>query len=808
MATQYRADLGRAPDPAAASGQALMQAAEHRAAMSRADAEIVKTIFEGAKGMANMWGEYQTSEASVGAKNLAQETLMRHEAANTKEELAVAQQQPETDASRKLISDLQTKLQIYGEAANQGRATPMEFATRAKALVREGIAKAPWAADKIRQAVSSMSGLPSPELFAEHDHIKRMFADKQASGDKMAEKFLTNDIAGMSKMLGKSETEWYAMYQNDQPMFNKYRTDYSDRMRLRANTDQLKAAFENSTTAGDIDANQLKPAIAGLINASVSEQMIQLQNDSAEKFQITINRMLKTGDTTGSAELETEANMWRTKNLEVVEQTLRSSYTMINKASAAGTISPAKVKELREFADQQASVERERWGDKNTYFAQAAILHKYNKESAAKQAQLLDLTLKNVQGFGQDVIRQYMLTPDALKQQNPNAFNLLEKAYGEVLTTGRNLSATNNTLGGIALFQRQIENTGTVPDPKALNMAPEATKAAHEAVMTSAAASLNNTTLTPAQRNVLKAAFDISVSDGANAGKLRDDAQTLKVKLEKADDATKNIVKNAVSTSTTRAITAIRSIKEGLENKYGVQLALSINDAGDILPIKQITDVYTRPELANKENDAMREFREKATPLTLNIVNARYVAEGKDKLTIAREYADVINGKTQYKPFFTLEAMPEQAAEGKGTFGMRPDGTAKDVGFMGVLTDAKGNKVTEYSISSEDVKVNGKEVDFPTIVPTLTKQEVDLMLNDIIPNNKRIPPAIMDKAIDHALKRIDEGKSPFFDSTKEKAAGASKMATMADIAAFAASKKMSIDQAVEGLKAQGYTVGE
>jgi hypothetical protein len=94
----------------------------------------------------------------------------------------------------------------------------------------------------------------------------------------------------------------------------------------------------------------------------------------------------------------------------------------------------------------------------------------------------------------------------------------------------------------------------------------------------------------------------------------------------------------------------------------------------------------------------------------------------------------------------------------------RPDGTNKGTGYLGVLKASDGSDVTEFSMSSSDVKVKGKEIDFPTIVPTLTKAEVNLMLTDIIPNNKRIPDAIYKKAVDHAKKRIKEGKSVFAET--------------------------------------------
>ena len=95
-------------------------------------------------------------------------------------------------------------------------------------------------------------------------------------------------------------------------------------------------------------------------------------------------------------------------------------------------------------------------------------------------------------------------------------------------------------------------------------------------------------------------------------------------------------------------------------------------------------------------------------------------------------------------------------------FGQRADGTQKGQGFFGELPitfpDGRSGVATEFSIG---VEFDGKETQIPTLVPTLTQEELDLMTNDIIPNSKPIPDAIANKAIEHAKKRITAGKSPF-----------------------------------------------
>lgn len=102
-----------------------------------------------------------------------------------------------------------------------------------------------------------------------------------------------------------------------------------------------------------------------------------------------------------------------------------------------------------------------------------------------------------------------------------------------------------------------------------------------------------------------------------------------------------------------------------------------------------------------------------------------------------------------------------------GGYGLRNDGkTYKGTGWLGELKTADGGVATEYTSQSEAVKVNGKRIDFPTLVPTLTKDEVELMVNDIIPNKKPVPDEIMQKAVDHARMRLANGQSVFANDGK------------------------------------------
>lgn len=107
-------------------------------------------------------------------------------------------------------------------------------------------------------------------------------------------------------------------------------------------------------------------------------------------------------------------------------------------------------------------------------------------------------------------------------------------------------------------------------------------------------------------------------------------------------------------------------------------------------------------------------------------------------------------------------------------FGLRNDGkTYKGTGWLGVLPIMKDGKqvgvASEYTMQSDAVRdADGNRIDFPTLVPTLTKDEVSQMVNDIIPNNKPVPDEIAQKAVDFAKMRIENGMSVFANDGQPK----------------------------------------
>ena len=90
----------------------------------------------------------------------------------------------------------------------------------------------------------------------------------------------------------------------------------------------------------------------------------------------------------------------------------------------------------------------------------------------------------------------------------------------------------------------------------------------------------------------------------------------------------------------------------------------------------------------------------------------------------------------------------------------RRDGSIKsDQGYLGPVTNKNdGKTMTELSIG---VQIDGREVEIPAMVPTLSESEIE-MLRNIRVGIDPIPRSIQQKAVEHARPFLEAGESPFF----------------------------------------------
>jgi len=86
-------------------------------------------------------------------------------------------------------------------------------------------------------------------------------------------------------------------------------------------------------------------------------------------------------------------------------------------------------------------------------------------------------------------------------------------------------------------------------------------------------------------------------------------------------------------------------------------------------------------------------------------------------------------------------------------YGKRTDGTNKGAGYFGELKRPDGSVSTEISVG---VDFDDGEHEIPTLVPTLSRKEINHLLGGGAPTD-----AIVGKAIEHARGRMKAGKGAF-----------------------------------------------
>lgn len=86
-------------------------------------------------------------------------------------------------------------------------------------------------------------------------------------------------------------------------------------------------------------------------------------------------------------------------------------------------------------------------------------------------------------------------------------------------------------------------------------------------------------------------------------------------------------------------------------------------------------------------------------------------------------------------------------------FGTRPDGEQKGFGWLGPIKMNSGDVMTEQTF---DIEMDGQKYFMPLIVPTLTPEELDWLRQGKEPTDQ-----MFDKAVQHGIQLIKQGKSPF-----------------------------------------------
>jgi len=169
--------------------------------------------------------------------------------------------------------------------------------------------------------------------------------------------------------------------------------------------------------------------------------------------------------------------------------------------------------------------------------------------------------------------------------------------------------------------------------------------------------------------------------------------------------------------------------------------------------LSNMKDVYNRPLRINPEFEKImfESFTDLVEMMELGMIN--YDFYSADSLNFP-----IDTGGSQNFPIDTggsQEAVTEPTEQSNDL--TRADGTKKGEGWLGPIemTDGSGKTMSEYSIG---VEFDGVETEIPTLVPTLTKAEVDHLRS-----GGKVTDEIERKAIEHAKLMKAQGRNVFKD---------------------------------------------
>jgi len=206
------------------------------------------------------------------------------------------------------------------------------------------------------------------------------------------------------------------------------------------------------------------------------------------------------------------------------------------------------------------------------------------------------------------------------------------------------------------------------------------------------------------------------------------------------------------------------------ENLYIAQYVLGDGSLGTLFQADNITPAYftVTPEVINNailENGSTRAQRAEAKyqlDVEKHALRVQEINEAGFEFPSVTQPGRMIRsggeGPVIPEGFEPTKPAPEIINSSADQAMLRPDGSVKsEIGYLGPVTRDDGDTMTEFSIG---VKINGVETLVPSMIPTLTDAEVEVLRT--LPEGEKIPKAIQEKAADYAKKRMSEGKNPFF----------------------------------------------
>jgi hypothetical protein len=721
MATMYRTDVTQSIEPAQANVGTLAKGVEAKAAGAKYAADATSTLLKAAGVVAEQYVAYDVGKTSASAEQTTAEfletnmkaekalqdlpTIMaeRDKAATTPFSSTDRLPASQADAQSNFNEQQAAIVGTYDQEIQRLRAAAMggmsneEYVSRVSALTRKAIAKYPGLADNIRERVGAVTGLPYADRFAEMQFVKERFSKQQAATDAMTpEKMAIKDMGEISKVgtFGSSE-ELFRLYKSDRTQYDNRVTAYNQYMAAKTSVDALTKNISGLQAQSDLNADQLRGSFVAMFLGHLGSNVTSASVSNMENLYKPVLAMMAKGDDININPLafDTQIKMHNAQMKTNIEQARLASITEVDKYIANNpNITSSKRDQMKADINNAADLQLRVFADDKGVglAAMSSIMSNYRDKSLKEKHDLINLAVQQQAAMqNNSLVMAYWAGGEQRKNlelTNKDFHSFMVKQEEILLSNSRGI--TNNTAGKDALVNvtKVLDAAGKAPvavTPTS-EIKPEETKAAISAMNSATTNSLDKavkgTVLSPIEQNVISSTLSTNVQTGANSQVLAADYKKMGDKIKLLPTENQAIIKDSVSKAARNNVMAMSSLKSGLESKHGVTLTLGVTPSGQIMAMqtaltpKEIAALRNgvqlsaaRRQLASKEEAAVIEFNKQSKPLLSNLVFGRAMLTEENPVTIANEFAKMLNNRQQYDGFFNNAPVAPQENATTGT---------------------------------------------------------------------------------------------------------------------------------------------
>ena len=684
----YRTDVTQSIEPASPNYGTLAKGEEARAAGAKYASDSTSTLLKAAETIVKTGVEIDLSRTDLEAEKATQEFLQTNMAAEkaNPELQALVKAKPAPTSEAMVIDNYNQEFTRLRNASLGGMSNE-EYVSRVSALSRKAIAKYPGLSDKIRERVGTITGLPYADQWAEMQFVKERFSKEKKDTGFDADRARAADIANASSFGLGSQEDIFKLSKTDPPAYNTIIFRANQLKAIKAGVDSVTETIKGATAVSDSDADKARAGFVAMFEGHLSTSVLADSTKNLDSVYKPILELMAKGEKIDINPLafDTQIKMHNASMKTSIEKAALDSTRELNAFFAKNpNISQAKRDAMTKDISDARDLNLRLYADDKGVGASAmsTIMLSYRDKTLKEQRDLVDLAIKQ-QGAMQNnsLVMAYWaggVARENLKETNKSFYEFMVKQED---TLTRNLLGTSRDNAGANQLQdvTNILKAATTSEGKPITtVSPDVatTKAAHAVMYDNTKTALDKAVagkqLTTQEAALISSTFSTNVSTGGMSQVFAADHVKLGAKIKLLPDADQALIKSNISNTSKSTVVAMSSLKEGIEAKYSIKLQLGVNDAGQIMAMP--TGVGTqRAGLTGKaanvrvipsaeEYSAIQEYNSKAKALSSNLVYSRIMITGENILSVANDYASLINGKQPYKGFFNTEPTAPKVA--------------------------------------------------------------------------------------------------------------------------------------------------